>query len=131
MTVLQISYEAGVPIISSLELAQKTVGNIILKSKLSKVIGIVKKGNSLVDALNSSQVVPSALLSMIAAGEKSGTLGKMLKEVVDVIDKKIDFVLEALSKAFEPMMIIVMGVCVGIFLMAFMQMYVASLTSLF
>ena len=131
MTVLQISYEAGVPIISSLELAQKTVGNIILKSKLSKVIGIVKKGNSLVDALNSSQVVPSALLSMIAAGEKSGTLGKMLKEVVDVIDKKIDFVLEALSKAFEPMMIIVMGVCVGIFLMAFMQMYVASRTSLF
>lgn len=130
MTVLYISYEAGVPIVSALELAQKTVGNIIIKSKLSNVVNMVKNGKSLAEALNFSQVIPSALLSMIATGEKSGSLGKMLKETVDVIDKKIDFVLDALSKAFEPTIIIIMGICVGTFLVAFMQMYIASLTSL-
>lgn len=129
MTVLQISYDAGVPIISALELSQKTVGNIIIKSKLSNVIGMVKRGKSLVEAFNVSQVIPSALLSMIATGEKSGSLGKMLKEVVGVIDKKIDFVLEALSKAFEPALIIIMGICVGTLLLAFMQLYISSITS--
>ena len=131
MTVLYISYDAGVTIVSALELAQKTVGNLLIKAKLSSVVSMVKNGKSLTHAFSASQVIPSPLMSMIATGEKSGSLGKMLKESVDVIDKKVDFVLEALSKAFEPTIIIILGLCVGALLVAFMQMYASALTSLF
>lgn len=131
MTVLYISYEAGVPIVLALELALKTVGNIQIKTKLSNVAYLVKSGQSLTYSLSSSQVVPAALMSMVSTGEQSGSLGKMLKEAADVIDKKVDFVLEALSKCFEPIIIIIMGLCVGALLVAFMQMYASALTSLF
>ena len=130
MTVLHISYDAGVPIVAALELAQKTVGNLLIKAKLSSVVSMVKSGKSLTQAFNTSQVIPSPLMSMIATGEKSGSLGKMLKETVDVIDKKVDFVLEALSKAFEPTIIIILGLCVGALLIAFMQIYTSALSSL-
>lgn len=131
MTVLAISYESGVPIASALELSNKTIDNIVIKTKLSRVASMVRNGKSLVESLDTAQVIPPTLMSMIATGEKTGSLGKMLQDSADVIDKKVDFVLEALSKAFEPAIIIILGICVGSMLFAFMQVYASALSSMF
>lgn len=131
MSVLQVSYDAGVPIMQGLELSNKTVGNYVIKQKVKSSVEIIKQGRSLSEAFNMTGVLPGALLTMISTGEKSGSLGKMLHDVVGVIDKKIDAVLDTLTRLFEPAMIVIMGGVVLFVAVAFYQMYFGMLGTLF
>ncbi len=131
MTVLHISYEAGLPIMSGLELSTKTVGNNTIKKKVFNALNLIRGGTTLSDAFRRVGVIPGALMTMIATGEKSGSLGKMLHDAAEVIDKKVDMALEALTKLFEPAIIIIIGGCVLFVALAFYQMYAGMLGSLF
>ncbi len=131
LTVLHISYDAGLPIMSGLELSNETVGNHTIKGKISNSISIVKRGKSLTEAFQATDAIPHALLTMIATGEKSGTLGKMLHDAAVVIDKKVDMALEAMTKMFEPTVIVIMGGVVLFVAVAFYQMYIGMLGTLF
>ncbi len=130
MCVMNIAYESGVPFDKTLALATKTIGNTEIKQKALKANALVAKGNLLSDSLSMSKLLPGALITMVAAGEKSGSLSKMLEECVIVIDKKIDIVLKALTKAFEPALIVILGVVVGVIAFAFMQLYVSMIQSI-
>lgn len=130
MCILNISYASGVPFMKTLELAKKTIGNTEIRKKAANANLKIERGAVLSDAFASSHLLPGALVTMIAAGEKAGNLSKMLQDCVDVIDKKIDMVLQALAKAFEPMMIIILGVMVFIIAVAFMQMYLGMILSI-
>ena len=131
MTVLQISYDAGLPIMSGMELANKTVGNFNIKSKIYNAINYLRGGKTLTEAFERSQAIPPVFMSAISAGEKSGTLGKMLKDVASTIDKKVDMTLEALTRLFEPTVIVIMGGAVLFVAVAFYQAYIGMLGSLF
>lgn len=131
MTVLYIAYEAGVPILSALDLSNKTVGNIKIKDKIKNAISRMKNGVGFSDAFRSACVIPESLLSMVSAGEISGTMGKMFRDCANVIDKKIDMVLKTLSKLFEPTVVLLLGGVVLFIVVAFYQMYIGMLGSLF
>lgn len=131
MTVLHISYEAGLPIMSGLELANKAVGNHNIKTKIYNAIDQVRAGKSLTEAFQRSRAVPDTLMSMISAGETSGSLGKMLRDAAIAIDRKVDMALETLTRLFEPTVIIIMGIAVLFIAIAFYQAYFGMLGSLF
>ncbi len=131
LNVLQISYDAGLPIISGLELSKQVVGNLVLQNRAKQAVDLMKDGQTLTDAFRISRVIPEALMGMVSAGEKSGTLGKMLKDAVEVMEKKVNMAVNAVMKLIEPSMIIIIGIFVGIMLVAFMQAYVSTLGSLF
>jgi type II secretory pathway component PulF len=131
MTLLSISYESGIPIVSGLELACKTVGNFNIKSKISKALTFVKSGKGLAQAFELTQAIPHTLLSMVSAGEKSGSLGKMFKDCADVIDKKVDMTLDTMTRLFEPTVILIIGAVVLFILVAFYQMYAGMMGSFF
>ena len=130
MTVLQISYDAGLPMVPCLELANRTVGNSVVKERVNNAINFLKKGSMLSEALQFSKAIPDSLLSMISAGEKSGTLGKMFKDASEVIDKKVDMALEALTRLFEPTVMVILGIVVLLIAIAFIQIYAGMLGSL-
>ena len=131
ITVLQISYDAGLPVMSGLDLSVKTLGNLVMKRQAANTASLAKKGKSLTEAFQLSNLMPEALMTMIATGEKSGTLGKMLKDAAEVIDKKVDMALDALLKLFEPTLIIIMGGFVLFIAIAFYQLYAGMLGTLF
>ena len=131
MTVLHISYDAGLPVLSGLELSAKTVGNWVIKRQAANASSLARQGKSLSEAFQLSSLIPGALMTMVATGEKSGTLGKMIKDAADVIDKKVDMALEAMLKLFEPAIIVIMGGFVLFIAMAFYQLYVGMLGTLF
>lgn len=131
MTVLQISYDAGLPIMSGLELANRSVGNYIIKHRISNSVHLVKSGKSLTEAFYQTGAIPNALMTMVATGEKSGTLGKMLHDAADVLDKRVDMALDALTKLFGPTVIVILGGVVLFIAVAFYQMYAGMLSSLF
>jgi general secretion pathway protein F len=51
---------------------------------------------------------------MVAVGEKSGELEKMLKSISETLESRTDIVIERLSTAIEPVIIVVMAVVIGV-----------------
>jgi len=64
--------------------------------------------------LRDSGVIDPAIAHMVAVGEKSGELEKMLKNISDNLEASTDVVIERLSAAVEPIIIIIMAAIVGI-----------------
>ena len=109
IAVLQVAYDAGVPIIECLYLSNMTLTNYTLEEKISGAALKVQQGQHLSVSLRTTGVMPKMLLFMIATGEQSGRLGEMLLMAVNYIDKKLDMIIDTLTKAIEPIMLLVIG----------------------
>ena len=131
MTVLNVAYDAGVPIIQTLSLAEDTVTVDPLIKEANLVTKNVEKGLSLTDAFEKTYLLPHFMLSMVSTGEKTGKLGEMFKDIANDVEEKLDTAISALSKAFEPLLMIVIGVGVAIIAIAIISMYVSSFDVLF
>ena len=118
MAVLQVAYDAGVPIVDSLYLSVITLTNDKLQQKISLSIDKVKQGQQLSAALKSESVMPKMLLFMVATGEQSGKLGEMLKQAVSFLDKKLDAIIDTITKLIEPLMLVIIGCIVLVMALA-------------
>ena len=109
VAVMQVAYDAGVPIIECLYLANMTLTNHTLKTKIEAATLKVQQGQHLSVALRTTRVMPKMILFMIATGEQSGRLGDMLSQATSFIDKKLDGIIDTMTKMIEPIMLIVIG----------------------
>jgi len=120
IAVMQVAYEAGVPIVDCLYLSNLTLTNNTLRAKISAATGKVQQGQNLSGALRSTSVMPKMILFMIATGEQSGRLGDMLLQATIFIDKKLDAIIDTMTKMVEPLMLIFIG---GIVLILALALY--------
>lgn len=109
LSVLSVSYDAGIPIVDCLHLAVITLTNSTLKRKMSTAIEKVQQGLQVSQAFKATGIVPKMLLFMIATGEQSGRLGDMLEKGVNFLDKTLDGIIDTMTKMIEPIMLIVIG----------------------
>lgn len=120
VAVMQVAYDAGVPIVNCLYLSNLTLTNFTLQDKISTATSKVQQGQHLSMALKSTQVMPKMILFMIATGEQSGRLGDMLMQATSYIDKKLDVIIDTMTKMVEPFMLIFIG---GIVLVLALALY--------
>lgn len=120
VAVMQVAYDAGVPIVNCLYLSNLTLTNFTLQDKISAATTKVQQGQHLSMALRSTQVMPKMILFMIATGEQSGRLGDMLMQATSYIDKKLDVIIDTMTKMVEPFMLIFIG---GIVLVLALALY--------
>ena len=109
ITVMFVAYEAGIPIVDCLHLGNLTIDNRTIKNKITDAINKVQQGTHLSTALRAANIIPSMVLFMIATGEQTGKLGELLNQSVIFLDKKLDDIIDALTKMIEPLMLIVIG----------------------
>lgn len=118
---LSVALEAGLPINQTLRSIAGSVGNVFLAGKLDELLAGVERGESLsVTARNTALFTP-LILQMIALGEETGALPELLSESADFYKREVDYDLENLSAALEPILIITVGAMVlvlalGVFL---------------
>lgn len=109
IAVMQVAYDAGVPIVDCLYLSNLTLTNFTLKDRISTATNKVQQGQHLSLALKTTYVMPKMILFMIATGEQSGRLGDMLTQATIFIDKKLDKIIDVMTKMVEPIMLLVIG----------------------
>lgn len=109
LSVMSVSYDAGIPVVDCLHLAVITLTNSVMKNKINGAIVKVQQGMQVSQALKSTGIVPKMLLFMVATGEQSGRLGEMLDKGVHYLDKILDSIIDTLTKAIEPIMLVVIG----------------------
>jgi type IV pilus assembly protein PilC len=110
---LALTYAAGLPLVEVIPMACKSsyyLGLNALKHQIKE--GIIK-GKSLHLAMTEAAVFPSLLLQMIATGEASGTLEKMLFRAADFYEKEVDNSLDVCCRLLEPVLMCFLGILVG------------------
>ncbi len=109
ISVMQVAYDAGVPILECLTLSNLTLTNHTLETRVVEATAKVRQGQHLSAALRSTRTMPKMILFMIATGEQSGRLGDMLGQAVNYIDKQLDAIIDVMTKMIEPIMLVVIG----------------------
>jgi type IV pilus assembly protein PilC len=108
----------GIPLVVSLDLAAKAVGNAVYERGLIKVAGKVREGESLWETLDQTGLISGLGVEMVKVGESTGALVEMLNEVSEFLDEEIDHKLDRLVSLIEPVMLLFMALVVGTMLMA-------------
>lgn len=104
---------AGVPILKSLEVVSRSLGNRVLEKSVTLARQEVEQGNQLNTALTGKPYMPLILIRMIAAGEKAGRVEDMLNSVADAYDEEVETLLSTLTSLMEPFLMVFLGSIIG------------------
>lgn len=105
--------ESGVPLLYSLEIAEHSIGNLVVADIISQVKEDVRQGKTLNSALEKSQFFSPMVVQMVAAGEEIGELPQMFKRINEFYQEQVETFLARFISLFEPVMIIFMGLVIG------------------
>ena len=92
---------AGVPIMDTLELSQDVVQNAVVEKAVAEARDMVKEGYTVAGALKRTGVFPATLLQLVATGEETGDMDRLLAKAAEFYEKLVDSVIDRLSSLIE------------------------------
>ena len=109
---------SGVPLIEALDFCARASGNKIVDIAVFKTIEAIKEGETIAAPFSREAVFPPMAIQMIAVGEASCSLDKMLSKIEDFYDEEVDTAVEALMALMDPMLMVFLGCIVGFIVVA-------------
>jgi len=103
----------GVPILEALHLSGMAAGNRVFFQSSVQVENDVREGKQIAVAMRDAGDFPPVLVNMVAVGEETGDLPKMLGRVSNSLDFEVDNAMRRLTAMVEPIIILTMGSFVG------------------
>jgi MSHA biogenesis protein MshG len=118
---LAMTYQSGVPIVQGLTNTAQVVGNAFIASRVEQMRDAVERGESLTRAATNTHVFSRVVLQMMAVGEETGELDRLLLEIGEMQQREVEYEIESLSEQIEPILLaglggIVLVVALGVFL---------------
>jgi type IV pilus assembly protein PilC len=104
---------SGVPILEALDITHETAGNTVVAAGVQSIADGARRGEPMARALQDHPIFPPMVTQMIAVGEETGALDQLLAKVADYYDNEVQATVDALTSLLEPLMIVVIGSCVG------------------
>lgn len=110
---------AGIPIVSALELTQ----DVVLKKEVAEGIRytkeVVMSGRKISQGFRMRRnIFPGVLIRITEAGEKTGSLDKSMLEISEFLDYQVSGRLKTIISLLEPVMLVVVGGLIGGMMMA-------------
>ncbi|MCX6341985.1 MAG: type II secretion system F family protein [Fimbriimonadales bacterium] len=99
----------GVQILDALELSGIASGNRVFQRSADEVKLNVREGVPIAQAMRDARAFPPVLTHMVAVGEETGDLPRMLNRVSDSLDFEVDNGLRRATALVEPVIVLVMG----------------------
>src|SRR5207302_1564033 len=109
---------SGVDIIKALEITGQTAGNWVIESALGDVRQRVHEGVPIAQPLIENPIFPPMVSQMVKIGEETGELEKMLGKIADFYEDEVDASIQSLTSIVEPIMMILVGLMVGVIIIA-------------
>ena len=105
--------EARVPLMAALQTARSLVSNRYLSARYSDAIGRVPEGKPLNQVLEGAGLFPPAMIRLVAVGEETGQLAKMLVRVASSLENEVQSRIEQLVGLLTPLLTVGIGGLVG------------------
>ena len=103
---------SAVPLLEALTITARVVPNLAVRQAIGGASARVREGSSLARALGDSGQFPPVALRLIAAGERSGALDRMLAEAAAYCSRLLKRVLDLATAVLGPALILIVGAMV-------------------
>ncbi|MEW5788413.1 MAG: type II secretion system F family protein [Pseudomonadota bacterium] len=118
---LAMTYQSGVPIVQGLTSTAQVVDNAFIASRVEQMRDGVERGDALTRTARTSGVFTPVVLQMMAVGEETGELDRLLLEIGELYQREVEYEIRTLAEQIEPLLIaglgvIVLVVALGVFL---------------
>jgi len=110
---LATMFAAGVPLVEALDSVAGAAGNRVYYEGTLAIKNDVSTGMQLQASMNATGLFPNMVIQMVAIGEESGELDKMLGKVADFYEAEVDDAVAALSSLLEPIIMAFLGIVIG------------------
>jgi type IV pilus assembly protein PilC len=127
---LSLLLGAGISLLQGLEIVTGAVTNKIFRDALEDTSKQVEKGVALSQGIARYNFFPPLLYQMVAVGEQTGKLDEVLGKLAIYFQSESEHEVKNLTTAIEPIIMIVLGVGVGVMVIAVI-MPIYNLTSQF
>ncbi|MBU1190967.1 MAG: type II secretion system F family protein [Gammaproteobacteria bacterium] len=116
-----MAQRAGVPLITSLTVVARALDNRYVEERVLTLRTGIERGESIARTAASAGIFDALSLQMLAVGEEAGTLDDLLLEVAVYYDQEVEYSINKLSSAIEPILTFVVAgmvlmLAMGIFL---------------
>jgi type IV pilus assembly protein PilC len=105
-------YNSGVQLMPALELSVNSVGNSKMQIELSQTLYSVRDGKGIAAPLAQSKLIPPMVSNMIAVGEETGDLERVLLDIADYYEQEVQYVLRHIMAVLEPLALVLISLFV-------------------
>ena len=105
---------SAVPMLQSISIVREVVSNTVILSSMDGIVSGVKKGDGLARPIKEAGIFPPFAVHLLEVGEETGRLDDMLLQISDTYDRDLRNSSKRLIALFEPAMILVMGLIIGV-----------------
>ncbi|MBI1388522.1 MAG: type II secretion system F family protein [bacterium] len=105
--------DTGVPILQTLLIVKDTSGNEVISRAMIDIHASIRDGDTVSEPMKSFSIFPPLVVHMIAVGEETGALDKMLIKVAEAYEREVDDAVDGLAKLIEPLLIVMLGGIIG------------------
>jgi general secretion pathway protein F len=110
--ILSTMLHNGIPILNALRISKDSAGNRVLANAIDKAADNVTAGQSLAGPLSECPYFPRDVVAIIAVGEESNNLEKVLMDIAETSERRTSRELDLFVRLLEPALLVVMGVVV-------------------
>ena len=110
---LQILLSSGLPLVYTVNITAQSIGNTLFREKLDYVQKRIRDGSPLSEELRNVEIFPLLVSEMAKIGEETGTMPEVFEKISLHYRKDLTTRVERLVAAFEPLMIVFMGIVIG------------------
>ncbi|MBS4540013.1 type II secretion system F family protein [Clostridium sp. D2Q-11] len=110
---LALLQTSGISLMESLDLVSNVLGNKVGSEFIGHAQDEIKKGNTLGNVMEGTNLFPPMVSVMVNVGEESGALDDILNKTADFYDEEVESAIEKFTSLLEPIMIIVMAIIIG------------------
>jgi len=100
---------AGVQLLEALNLSKTVLNNFVLQEEVEKVIVSVRDGRGMAKPFSRSAFFPPLFNQMVAVGEESGALDKVLLDCAVYYEQETEFLLKRYLVLLEPIALILVA----------------------
>jgi len=126
---LAILVKSGVNILEAFDIVSRVTGNKVFEVAIEQVKTKLQAGENISEPMEATKKFPPFVSKMIAVGEQTGELEKMLSKISEYYETQITESLSALTSMLEPLIILFLGVSIG-FIVVAMFLPIFKLTTL-
>lgn len=110
---LELLLSGGIPVVRAMQMVRALLPGA-LSEALERAIGEVEEGKRLSDGLQHNGLTTSVALRLLRVGERNGQMSNMLEQVALFHDAEVTQWIERFSRLFEPLLMIVIGLVIGV-----------------
>ena len=105
---------SGLSAVESLIISSQSISNRSYAHAIDNAILDIKNGIPISESLGKfSALFPNLFLSLLAVGERTGTLKDILITFADFYEEEVDNALKELTSVLEPVLLLIMGLMIG------------------